>query len=778
MTSSRKISPRRCALEKLESRWVFDGDELEVFGAGSFTMSVAPDGTEVGLRQSRLLEAFESRFGKGVVDQVLREAVQVWVPHASIDIGIVPDDGMPAGTLGPWRGDERFGDIRVFGFDLPDTIWASAISGNARSVGTWAGDIVFNTAQPWSSVEQLRSAAIHEIGHALGLTHNDDPLSPMYPQGPFVSNEPLATDIALLQALHGPRRPDISDTESSNDDIDSASAIEGETWRVDDADEFNGSQQWIQFGDLTTAEDIDYYAVEMDDEYAGFIGFAVKTLGFSVAELDVRLVDADGNILASGTVNPADDWLLLQVENTELREKYLLRIAPTGPGQQSIGTYAIFVGTPQGLQNSRRDMVPWARRAFQWYQSNERTEDGFSYHLRDAFFGGHGNDDDHEGDDTLGPVELPLVVQSDFRLKYATVGTILSLDDIEAYTFALPSELPTDSSLVVDIQSLAYRGLVPTVRLVDDDGMDVGARAVARGSGLIQLQLDNPEPDKRYRLYLSGADVAAPFRAGNFSLSVEVAKIRIPIRNLIDVVLTDEKPFDERTFYVAQTQLASFNLSAKAVLPEEPLSPSTAIVMRIFDETRALWNSTFVKIGELQTLPGLLMEAGTYFIQLTVVSDAAALPRVTVALDGLFPSKPVGPLIASLDDEPLFQCGVGGDFCFPDGTQTGQTTVVGTNPPPPLPAPPTAPPLSLPDGGFWLNSLLPTNPINRHDVNGDMSVTPLDALIVINFLNRNNGSGSHSSNFVGYVDVNGDGRVTALDALLVVNWLNRNFSPR
>lgn len=276
-TSRRKLSSRRCTLEKLESRWVFDGDGLEVFGAGSFTMSVAPDGTQVGFRQSRLQEVFQARFGEGVIDKVLREAIPVWIPNAAIDVGIVPDDGTPAGVLGPWRGDERFGDIRVFGFDLPDTIWASAISGNVRSVGTWAGDIVFNTAQPWSSVEQLRSAAIHELGHALGLPHNDDPLSPMHPQGPFVSNDPLASDIALLQALHGPRRPDISDTEGSNDEIDSASNIEGHDLDEDNVEEFNGSQQWIQFGDLTTAEDIDYYAIEVADDYDGRIGFAIQT---------------------------------------------------------------------------------------------------------------------------------------------------------------------------------------------------------------------------------------------------------------------------------------------------------------------------------------------------------------------------------------------------------------------------------------------------------------------------------------------------------------------
>lgn len=422
---------RRCRVEKLESRLAFDGEALEIFGAGSFTMSIAPDGTQVGFRQSRLREFFDGEFGPGAVDQVLREAIQTWVPYAAIDIGIVADDGTPVGTLGPWRGDERFGDIRIFGYDLPDSIWASAISGDTRSVGTWAGDIVFNTAQSWSSIDDLRSAAVHEIGHALGLRHNDDPASPMHSHGPFVSNDPLATDIALLQALHGPRRPDISDSEQLNDQIDKAADIEGHVALAANAEDFDGSQQWIQFGDLTTAADIDYYSIEVVEGYTGAIGFAVQTNGFSVAELDVQLVDREHNAIADGTVLPDRDWLVFEPQEIPRDGRFYLRIAATGQANASIGTYAIFVATPANLLNQQKAITQWARNAYQWYQTNEMSEDGFSYHLRDTLFSGFGDDDGHADDDLTGAVDLPIVVQSTLRIKYTTVGTISSLTDID-----------------------------------------------------------------------------------------------------------------------------------------------------------------------------------------------------------------------------------------------------------------------------------------------------------------------------------------------------------
>lgn len=61
------------------------------------------------------------------------------------------------------------------------------------------------------------------------------------------------------------------------------------------------------------------------------------------------------------------------------------------------------------------------------------------------------------------------------------------------------------------------------------------------------------------------------------------------------------------------------------------------------------------------------------------------------------------------------------------------------------------------------------------DVNNDLRVTPMDALVVLNELNRNGArdlSGVDVQPFK-FVDVNGDNKITALDALQVINALNR-----
>jgi hypothetical protein len=63
---------------------------------------------------------------------------------------------------------------------------------------------------------------------------------------------------------------------------------------------------------------------------------------------------------------------------------------------------------------------------------------------------------------------------------------------------------------------------------------------------------------------------------------------------------------------------------------------------------------------------------------------------------------------------------------------------------------------------------------NPLDVNSDMRIEPLDALLVINDLNLN-GAGQLAGPPIGppFFDVNGDGFISPIDALLIINYLNR-----
>ncbi len=72
------------------------------------------------------------------------------------------------------------------------------------------------------------------------------------------------------------------------------------------------------------------------------------------------------------------------------------------------------------------------------------------------------------------------------------------------------------------------------------------------------------------------------------------------------------------------------------------------------------------------------------------------------------------------------------------------------------------------------------NPAIGLDVNADGFISPIDALLVINFLNLN-GPATAVGNIPDpppYRDTNGDNFITSNDALLVINYLNLNGNGR
>jgi large repetitive protein len=71
-----------------------------------------------------------------------------------------------------------------------------------------------------------------------------------------------------------------------------------------------------------------------------------------------------------------------------------------------------------------------------------------------------------------------------------------------------------------------------------------------------------------------------------------------------------------------------------------------------------------------------------------------------------------------------------------------------------------------------------TNPRERHDVNADGHVSPLDALLIIKQLSGGGagalGEGESPTSRL-YVDVNGDRNLSPLDVLFVISFLNKSF---
>jgi hypothetical protein len=111
------------------------------------------------------------------------------------------------------------------------------------------------------------------------------------------------------------------------------------------------------------------------------------------------------------------------------------------------------------------------------------------------------------------------------------------------------------------------------------------------------------------------------------------------------------------------------------------------------------------------------------------------------------------------------------------GTTSLDSFRIRTNEATPIPPPAGGEGESLAAPFTFLTDPLPTF-YDLRDVNRDGSVSPLDALIVFNYLNALSDAGSApiaSAADNPALDTNGDGHISPLDALLIINLLNADL---
>ena len=767
-----KRRKRTLRLEQLENRELFARDAISFSGYGSLTFSIAPDNTNVGREVSVLQSVFDKVAPSAQWHDAIAKAFQKWSVHTNVNIGNVADNGAASGVYGPTRGDERFGDIRVTGFEFAKDTFAEAVSENSRAVGTWAGDLFFNTAVDWNNLASIEAAALHEVGHVLGLGHSDDPASPMHVHGPSSVLELTNQDIRDLQAIHGVREQDPNEEGSGNDTIARASRIKGGEGDETVQEGFSGSQVWIQFGDLQNAIDRDVFEIKTSVNYTGPLSVELRTAGLSLAKLGAEITDRNGAVLAQSQLSGEFGGTSVLTLNTTTPDgKYYLHVHAGSDAFWAVGDYSVTIASPSKLQADANAIAEWSRKAHRWYYDSDRTRDGFSYQLIPSSSDGPESDDKHSDDSFGTSVDIPIVLSTDSRVVYQTVGTISNLVDIDHYRMVAPKVLNGRSELVVDLESLQVGGLVPDVTLLDEQGRVLAAEVRVQGFGQTQLVWGNVQPEQRFVIKLKAGQVSNEFKRGSFALVATFAEPSVKPELLISGNVSTDTGTVEREWFVARPQLFAMSLEGKNSAPVS----DGQVWVSIFDDQRRLVTGLVAPLNSLRSAPGVFLNPGKYFLQIAAASSGSLASDVSFRLLVERASQAVGPLLGGTKVQPLYLCpGSTTEFCYPGSTTpTVVPQQIGPQPTVPLPAPSTRTVVPSPSSWFWNNDFLPTNPTNALDVSGNGLVDPLDVLSIINALNSLGvGPVPSPPNFLGHLDTNANGLVDPLDVLLVINFLN------
>lgn len=207
---------RKPSLERLEDRLVLFAANGGAWLYNTITYSFVPDGTLVAQSfpnniTSNLNQSFNAEgISTQVWQQQFEKAASVWEAVANINLVQVGDDGLPFGSSNYQQGNPTEGDIRIGGYSQAPGVLSQTFMPPPINGGSIAGDILFNTSQPWqvNANYDVETVAIHEIGHALGLADSQIQQAVMYAYYGGLRQQLAPDDVQGIDSIYGPRQAD------------------------------------------------------------------------------------------------------------------------------------------------------------------------------------------------------------------------------------------------------------------------------------------------------------------------------------------------------------------------------------------------------------------------------------------------------------------------------------------------------------------------------------------------------------------------------------------
>jgi len=647
--------PSRIALQSecLEERRFLDGAGVGFPEVPDLTVSFPADGTDINGLENSLHAKFE---GLGAAwKETILEALQTWASETNANLAVQEDEGLPFGVPGLRRGDSRFGDIRIGARPLADNVMAISVAHDSLTAGTWSGDIIFNSQSHFQSLDDLYSVALHEAGHVFGLEHNDEPDSVMHIHGVSHNTQLTFADKGRLTDLFGIRQPDAAEAAegfANNDTFRQASELETGEARPDSP----GSAPAFLFGDITTRSDVDYYELDLIDEYTGPLTIELRTQGISLLRPVLTLYrDPESAPVQQSIYAPDQNGrMTIRLPQVQGEDAFWIRVEGATEDTFAIGSYVLLAKYDELNVVPDEVLDELAVSAYR-RMAGDDFDDYFDEDAETWFNDDASSDDQFEDANELQPIQGMGHV-----LRYDFFGSLTSARDIDHYAIVQPETTNSDPIITVSVRSLDEGGLIPHVRILGPDRVELVSQTIVHGNGEVIVQAHGLAAGESYRVEIT-SDKQSAVASGNYSLQVALGGAWMESTLFAQGVL--ERSAGATDFYVATPQLFHFALQVDA----QSTAPG-AIVGRIFDDQGNVVHQVLANAGTTQTAGSVLLNPGEYrFTAFPLLLDAINSTPMHYALFGQSISDPFGvdPLQPSAAE---FQCpGLAGVFCYPSG---------------------------------------------------------------------------------------------------------------
>jgi hypothetical protein len=599
--------PSRClCLELLEDRTVpatFGNAWIDPL---HLTVSFAPDGTAVGTQSSQLSSFLGQSFTPTAWRTALLQAVQAWASSANINVGLVADAGTAFGSSAQVQGDPMTGDIRFGAVSLSTNEVAEAFPFQAL-IGSWSGDILFNTNEPigngTNGTFDLYTVALHEVGHALGLDHNPDINSAMYEAYQGVRTGLSTSDVTSIQSLYGARQQDAYDQAGSNDTPGQATVLNLGSPLLPKALTLQA--------DITTPTDVDYYRFTAPT--LGLTSISLKTAGISLLTGDLTVYDS--NMRVVGEISNSDPLSANALTlSLALRpgQQYSIGVRATAGSTFNVGAYQLAItplGTLQPLPSSSTQP--------------ERL-------LNDT-----------------PATATPLT--STNGLGYSAIGTLV-LGDVDYYRLTVSAAASKDGVVSLGVTPLLGIGPVlgigatPRVELYNAAGTLLPGKIVGNENGTytIEVQGQWQAGDTLY-VKVFGAGLV---NAGGYGLSVNFLANPTALQTMVNTTLSSSTPQVYQQFTATETELFHLVLSASGT------QAAASVQVTIQNAQGQVVGTLWAQAGNTVSTNIWLTPGAYTFTYSASTSDGSALLPLGVRLEVADLSDPIDPYAVDTTSSP------------------------------------------------------------------------------------------------------------------------------
>jgi hypothetical protein len=267
--------------------------------------------------------------------------------------------------------------------------------------------------------------------------------------------------------------------------------------------------------------------------------------------------------------------------------------------------------------------------------------------------------------------------------RYGTIDSLGTATAVKDYRIQTPSTSNNESLvLTVSLQALAPGTAAPRVTILDSSGNAVPAQILANDGGTFTIQATNVRGGGDYDLRVA-AD-GSPSAVGNYALTASFGTAAANLSTFASGSLAPAAASDTYNFYVGESQLFQFLLSAGQA------SSSGAIAMTVMDHNGNVVYSLTAAAGDTISGNAVFLTPGSYTLEFARMGTSTGLDY---RLFGEAISDPIGPCITDPTTTPVFQSPTMPQvFVYPNGVVTTIPYWIAFWATAPLPTPPPPPP--------------------------------------------------------------------------------------